>query len=378
MATSEDPLSVQLVARPPRETSGSRSANRFDFQKDWTVCKLIELHRSQNNYLVLCDFHEDVIVLDHEENPNKAKFFQIKTQTGKNWTIPQLLSRSSKGKGTSILGKLYGNYLAFSEKTESIHMVSNAPYEIKLSKGKPSITLQKLSCGDIDPKEVMKINQSLGKETATACDLPNQTQLFLEVTPLSVMDHSPHTKGKLSEYLDEIFPGKKHAVTPIYRVLFDAVRKKTTDEWKPSNFDELRGRKAIGRTIMSQLLKSVGARVDLDKMWESVRQILINEGVSPVVDIRLENEWKDYEVKRMDYSNDLLQTLREKVIRWSKDIVATNPDVSLRQLYNEIVGKINQSVINTYGPEFLKSMALMETYEHLTLQKASKESEEET
>jgi hypothetical protein len=80
----------KLATRPPRERGGSIGSNRYDFQKDWTICKILELHKQQQSYLILCDYHEDVVVLDDEVNPTAAEFFQVKTKPIGNWTIKNL------------------------------------------------------------------------------------------------------------------------------------------------------------------------------------------------------------------------------------------------------------------------------------------------
>ena len=70
----------QLVSNLPRETSGSRASSRFDFQKNWVLCHLLELHLEKRDYLVLCDYHDDVVVLERPSNPDQAEFIQIKTK----------------------------------------------------------------------------------------------------------------------------------------------------------------------------------------------------------------------------------------------------------------------------------------------------------
>ena len=45
----------------PRENAGSISSNRFDFQKDWAICKLLELHEQKTDYVLILDFQEDTL-----------------------------------------------------------------------------------------------------------------------------------------------------------------------------------------------------------------------------------------------------------------------------------------------------------------------------
>ena len=67
-----------IIRLKPREHAGSRSADRFDYQKDWAICKLLQLHESSADYLIAFDVFDDVVVLNSEATPDRISFFQIK------------------------------------------------------------------------------------------------------------------------------------------------------------------------------------------------------------------------------------------------------------------------------------------------------------
>jgi hypothetical protein len=62
-------LKQQLLDIKPRETSGARTANRFDYQDDWAFCQILELHEADDDYVVVFDYHDDVLVLDSATDP---------------------------------------------------------------------------------------------------------------------------------------------------------------------------------------------------------------------------------------------------------------------------------------------------------------------
>lgn len=99
---AQDSILTKFVGRKPRETAGSSSANRFEYQKDWTLYKLLELHRSDDAYLIICDYHEDVVQFDSHSIPKNAVFYQIKTKSSNNWTRKSL-TKSQKGKNVNIV-----------------------------------------------------------------------------------------------------------------------------------------------------------------------------------------------------------------------------------------------------------------------------------
>lgn len=103
-------LTEKIVKTKPREKSGSVSSSRFDYQKDWSLCKLIDTHRSGLDYIVIFDWHEDLLIMDNETRPNSITFYQIKGKKSGNWTVSSLISSDKDKDGElllSILGKLY-------------------------------------------------------------------------------------------------------------------------------------------------------------------------------------------------------------------------------------------------------------------------------
>ncbi|MDP3682434.1 MAG: dsDNA nuclease domain-containing protein, partial [Ignavibacteria bacterium] len=83
-------LKDKIVNTKPREKAGSTSASRFDYQKDYSICKLIESHLTSNDYIIIFDWHEDLIIMDSELNPQTVSFYQIKGKKTGTWTIKQL------------------------------------------------------------------------------------------------------------------------------------------------------------------------------------------------------------------------------------------------------------------------------------------------
>lgn len=363
-----------LATRPPREASGSLASNRFDFQKDWVLCHILVLHRDMEDYLVICDYHEDVIVLDREEEPEGASFYQIKTLRGKNWTLKKLLSRPQSVSTASILGKLYGNYLLATNFTSSLHFVSNASYDVDLITRKSSLGQLRISCGQLSKPEVKKLITELNRETGTTCSLPQTPPLYFEVTPLSVDGHETYVKGRLVEYFEEIAPGKSHPVAPAYRVLLEEVRRRTNHEGQLADFAEIKARKGIGRSTVEKMLSAFVSKIDLVEAWREISQHLTAEGVPPIVMRKLKNEWSRYEVERMDPANESLQKLRERISSFAKSVAKTADDISWNHLCDLVSIQIGET--HLYTSDYIKAMTLMETYENLALPQTDTLSEE--
>ena len=126
-------LKDKLKTIKPRENAGSMASNRFDFQKNWAICKLIELSNLNEDFVLAFEFHEDIIVFDSSENPNFIDFYQIKTKNSGKFNLSALLKKQlqKNGNGNSILGKLFNNKLNFEEETKSLNLVSNTFFSFK-------------------------------------------------------------------------------------------------------------------------------------------------------------------------------------------------------------------------------------------------------
>lgn len=169
----DDSLSSRLALREPRETSGSSSANAFDFQKDWAICKILELHTKEEDYLVLLDYHEDIIVLDSESDPINGDFFQVKKKNNGNWTLGQLTSQKKNSAGKplpSILEKLFSSRQLLSEGVRNLTFSSNQPISAKLRGAKKNLVVESIRFDELSPELKEKIHYCIEGDSCQVCD----------------------------------------------------------------------------------------------------------------------------------------------------------------------------------------------------------------
>jgi Cap4 dsDNA endonuclease len=126
-----------LHTRKPREKSGSRTSSRFEFQANFSILKLLDLHESGNDYRALFDHFDDLTILNSSDTPTRIKFYQIKGRdSGKHWTIKQLVKEDKAATSPkSVIGKMYKNASSFSQDTECTAFASNASYDFLLEDG---------------------------------------------------------------------------------------------------------------------------------------------------------------------------------------------------------------------------------------------------
>lgn len=87
-----------IVAKKPRENAGAMAGNRFAYQLDWGLKRLLELEEEGKPYTVIFDDQDDILVLDSDEYPQYIDFYQVKTNTvaagwRKKWRITNCILR---------------------------------------------------------------------------------------------------------------------------------------------------------------------------------------------------------------------------------------------------------------------------------------------
>jgi hypothetical protein len=189
-----------LVAKPQRETAGSGTAARFDYQKSWAFCQMLHRHMEGADYLVAFEFHEDVVFIDPDISKNSAEFFQIKTSSS---AKPRKLTDLTKRKSdavNSILGKMFQNFTGiWSQHSVQVVLVSNVAFEF---------ADKDVAAADIDPKVRKKIVDKLTAE------LPNFEEkqvdnLHFMVTGVSIEAMQTYLHGKALDLFKSHF-GEGH------------------------------------------------------------------------------------------------------------------------------------------------------------------------
>ncbi|MCV9948655.1 DUF4297 domain-containing protein [Paenibacillus sp. BT-177] len=329
-----------VVQKKPRESSGSRSANRFDFQKDWAILKLFELHQYKDDYLLVLDYHDDVMVLDSEYSPQTAAFYQLKTKDNGIWKLNEIINskKGKKGPLPSIIGKLYGCKLTFPNNTLSLTLVSNACFEISLQSHAGNSTDKKSICfTDIEQKDLGKIITAIKTEHALK-DEPDFVEItFLEVTDLNIKDRETYMKGKLHEFLESMNPKNgKFRLSLIYNAIFGEVKRKNDYEWSVSNFDDVKKYKGISRSQFQDMLSHFDIDNEFEQTWEEISNRLNVERVDFKTILKLKNAWKELEVVLMDAVNEYFQS-QQLVI---KEILNEKEQQPFSFLYQELVKSV--------------------------------------
>lgn len=369
--TSSTRLLDQILQVRPREVSGSSSSNRSDYQQSWAFCLLLKLHRTAQDYLVLFDYHDDVVVLDSSSNPTAMDFYQIKTKKTGNWTAKLLLKREKGANDqplNSIAGKMYSNKIAFPAAAKTLNFVSNAQFRIRLKNDPDSDQIVdgfELAgiCHEMLTEFSKTIQEEHNLEYSPLCDIITK----FSTDPLSLEAHVTHATGELATYLNEIQPDGKFAAASGQSAIATTIARKTNHERTPTTKDELIAAKGITRTEFEEMLSTILSSHEVEReRWQDIRQTLTTEG-QPFGDIhRWQIEWKRFAVERMDFSNTVLMAVQKAMKSIILDSRQENPSRTIRELVADCLQRFDaktQHAPTPFGRDYLTAVILFEASE---------------
>jgi Cap4 dsDNA endonuclease len=359
-------LRSKLLSIPPRENSGSISSNRFDYQKDWALCKLLELHESRTDYLVVFEYHDDIIILDSVLNPTKLQTYQIKTKKSGSWTLAALLKAdTSSGQQLSFFGKLYNHFVNYPAEIDSINFVSNAYFNLKLNpNGESGEGLLQICLKDLCIAEIEKTKSHILDHFHAPPIAGFEQCIFFHVTDLPILTHTEVTKSRLHDFVERMNPNAKYQPNVFYRTLFDEIKRKSTYEPNLSNFDDLVKRKGISKDDFARMIKCV-LESETKSVWIQAESRLNAEQISYTELRALERCWQQYHIERIGAGNDLLHKIVTTVQKVMSDGISNSQNERLTDYLEHVYSKYRLIEVaqQIYDGTYIKAIILAELYE---------------
>lgn len=251
-----NPALGKLAARPPSDTAGARAKNRFDFQRDWILCEILDLYEAGRDFVIVCDYHDDVLVVDAAPTCDVVAFFQVKTVGARRFTLKQLLKREDlkNGPGSSILGKLYSHRFAFPDAVGTTTLVSNLPPTLTAAKPPTIESRATWTVLDLLQTEQASILTSLSAELAAQGTVQLDQSFAFRTTPLSVKGHQTHAIGHVTEFLERLDGQAEHPALALYRTVADEIDRRFSREGVFTDADTMVKEKGFSKTQFDGVL----------------------------------------------------------------------------------------------------------------------------
>ncbi len=133
----------------------------------------------------------------------------------------------------------------------------------------------------------------------------------LIVTSLSLDDHADHAKGKLVAFIERERPGAALAVGPLYKTLYEELRRRANYEKQGLDYDGILKHKSISRNDFTQIMARVPEVKKIENDWPTINAQLSGEGLNF---LELKEIWdccRKYEIERMNRRNRVILALRD-------------------------------------------------------------------
>ncbi|QDT18950.1 hypothetical protein HG66A1_07130 [Gimesia chilikensis] len=337
---------------------------------------MLRVHQeSKDDYCILFEVHDDVVLLNHSTNPTEAYFYQVKTKTpGKKssgtWSLTNLLSRKTDAKEqklSSILGKLYAQYLRFESYAKKMVFVSDAAFKIELKSEITSTDLELISLKELDDSSLLKIKDILMDEHQLKSE-PEGLELFqLERTPLSVPDHQRHTEGIISEFLEKETDGSI-LPRPFHQALRSEVQIRNNRESIAASPQDMIRHRGISRADLKGMINSAQSIIKQNDLYDTIRSQLEAEKMNFFERNSLMQSVREFFRERLDQTNLLIVDASQKAVQliqqMDNQIFDGDTPLDSAILYLATLDEKEFDFIRTnYSQDFLNAMFLVLIYE---------------
>jgi len=353
MATDKNAIADYLANTPEREEAGATASDRFDYQKNWALLRLLSLHRNGANYVLLCEFHEDVTVIDHPIDPTAVTFYQVKTDNHKPWTIRRLTSQKKaqkEGKLPSILGKLCAKARFLNTQGTSFQFVTNSGFSFKSPVGtKTSATSpgEHLASALLHAEEWKSLTEALNIELGINLGAHLADRLSFTVAELPLSMHSTTAIGCVAEFLEEYAPDSAISANAFYRALFDELKRRTIAARPKGGLPTICQAKGIDRTRFETMMKGAIKAAPKNSPWLAIRAELKQDGVPLGTRIALEDAYRSYYIRTLNATDAALRRDRRLLVAEALSQLEADASTPLLDLANASLNKLQND--GTYG-----------------------------
>lgn len=311
-----NPALIRLASVLPNDSAGSRAKNRFDFQRDWILCRILELYEAGRDFIVVCDYHDDVLVLDADPACANVEFYQVKTDAADRFTITRLTNRAKLkgGQAPSILGKLYAHRFRFSGIVGCTTLVTN--FHPRLTAASPPRIEDRTrwTFVELAAEDQASISTSLSNEFSGLGSVTLDETFAFEATPLPVSAHDTFARGLLADFLHRRDGQVEHPVVALYRAVVDEIDRRSGEEGSYTSTADIVDHKCITKSTFETVLLrclDTSRRGMADRVEQLVRAELHRAGVGARRTMRVSRAVHRFALRRVDPDNLRLARLSE-------------------------------------------------------------------
>lgn len=255
---STNPLGV---AQPDR--SGAETFSKYEYQYHWALCKILDRHLEEKDYVIFVEFHEDVLYSTSSvEAEAEFEFTQVKAYSGSPWNH-KTITKIKKGKTRSTLGRMLEGIKGkpFEKNIISLELAGSAGF--KFPQKDANLKLSSIRLEDITDDCIIEIKSAIEKEIGLS-ELPKNL-VFVKPNLIPGSERS-EAITKISDLISKKTPGIFYDSTNIYRILIDDLHMKGQINYDFTEWDKLIKSKGTTYRAVDEVMKNYSSQNTLEDL----------------------------------------------------------------------------------------------------------------
>ena len=357
----------ELVIHFPDDNSGSMTSNRFGYQKNWPIYKLLELESLGRDYMIVMDYHEDVIILDSSTKVENIDFYQLKTKSSDYWTKGDLIKSETNAKGEithSIIGKLLKHSIDFPSARDYYFVTDTFVANSMLNKGK-DFQKAKIPFSKFKPDTQESIKDSIKKEFPNIKD-EVWNHFYISQEQLKSDNYKETIIGFLNKFIDQKLPVADIKATTLYDSLFSEIESLQDFEGAITETDILTVKKSFKHSDFQAFIKKLASFESYDRKCDRVIDSFITKASREEMNFKrrrvfsriLKDKIKAFAYNYNDTEFIQLRNLITNLVRGFDDTELT-PDDNEWTAANKVLPLLNEKYNNYKGFEQDELLALI-------------------
>lgn len=326
-----------------RETSGSTTFSKYEYQYHWALCRIIDEQRKAREYALFMEFHEDVVLANSLDcEVAEFEFYQVKNVSSPKYNIKNLTKR--KREKSSILGKLIYSAInkPFESKITTINLVASCGFN--LDQLNNSLNLEVISIGDLSDAAKKELRKKLNEELRID-DIPENLRFIIPV--LGLKDQQDSVIGKISTLISDIFPNSHCNATNIYRALIDELHRKGVISYDYNKWDKLLENKALTSSKVTEAIKVNITLPDIKKLLDEANEIANEIGLTYLQKMQLRQSIERIHIESVGFPSSLRLRVRKSISRALA--LAKTKTLDLNNILAEVLESIPKNLQDEIG-----------------------------
>ena len=258
-------MSKNPLAEAQRESAGASTFGKYNFQFHWALCEIIKKHKSKNEYALLIEYHEDVVIASSLDPENaQFEFYQVKNQ-GATYT-PSSLTKRKKGANntfkSSVLGKLLSSCVntTYANRIVKIGLVSSSGFSLSIDEG---LKLDVIKIGDLSDNDLASLTKNIRDELGIEV-LPEHLQFI--VPEIQLENQEDYVLAHFARLVDALFPGALCNPVNIYRSIVDEMGRIGRVEYDYKDWARLIDKKSLTSSDVQNVIVQYSRHPSIDDL----------------------------------------------------------------------------------------------------------------